>query len=525
MEATLSSDGSSAGAAWRWNLSVPELIEISVARGESKLARSGALAAYTGAHTGRSPKDRFIVAHGASRGHIDWGGFNQPIDVEAFDALLVRAQVHLDGRELFVVDGYVGADPAHTIKVRVIAEYAWHALFARQLFRRPDPRELATFEPEFTLVSAPTFEPLPARDGTRSSTFVGLDLERRKVLICGTEYAGEMKKSIFSAANYLLPMAGVLTMHCSANIDPQGRVALFFGLSGTGKTTLSADEGRALIGDDEHGWSDNGIFNLEGGCYAKCIDLSAEKEPQIYAAIGFGSMLENVVLDGGRNELYDDGSLTENTRAVYPLEFIPGFVEEGRAGHASSVVFLTADAFGVLPPVSVLERKGAMYHFLSGFTSKLAGTEVGLGAEPEATFSTCFGAPFLPLPPVTYAEMLAERIDRHGAKVFMVNTGWTGGPYGEGQRIDLATTRRIVRAATEGALDEIATKRDPIFNLDVPVSCPGVPDQVLDPRSTWASEDAYEAQARALAQRFQKNFESFAGAVPAGVEGAGPELT
>jgi phosphoenolpyruvate carboxykinase (ATP) len=462
------------------------------------------------------------VAHGASKDRIDWGGFNQSIEPEAFDALFGRAEDHLAGRNRYIVDGFVGADPAHTIKVRVVAELAWHALFARQLFRRPTAEELATFEPDFVITSAPTMEAVPERDGTRTSTFVGLDLERRKVLIMGTHYAGEMKKSIFSAANYLFPTEGVLTMHCSANVDTEERVALFFGLSGTGKTTLSADEGRALIGDDEHGWSDSGIFNLEGGCYAKCINLSEEMEPQIYAAIKFGSLLENVVLDDDRVERYEDGSLTENTRAVYPVEFIPGFVEAGRAGHASSVVFLTADTFGVLPPVSILDREAAMYHFLSGFTSKLAGTEVGLGADPEATFSTCFGAPFLPLPPVTYAEMLADRIDRHGAGVFLINTGWTGGAYGEGKRIDLGTTRRIVRAATSGELDDVETRRHPIFHLDVPVSCPGVPRELLDPEAAWGDPARYEAQAVELAEAFEKNFQRFEGQVSPELAAAGP---
>jgi len=504
------------------NLSVPEMIEHALRRNEARLARSGALAAYTGEHTGRSPKDRFIVAHGRSKEQLDWGGFNQPIEPATFDALAERAAKHLEEREVFVVDGFVGADPAYTIEVRVSAELAWHAAFAHQLFRRPRRGELESFEPQFEVVCAPTFKPDPERDGSRSSTFVGLDLERRKVLICGTHYAGEMKKSIFSAANYLYPTRGVLTMHCSANVDGAGNVALFFGLSGTGKTTLSADEGRALIGDDEHGWSDNGIFNLEGGCYAKCIGLSPESEPQIYAAIRFGSMLENVVLDERRRERYDDASITENTRAVYPIEFIPGYVEEGRAGHASTVVFLTADAFGVLPPVSILGREAAMYHFLSGFTSKLAGTEVGLGSDPEATFSTCFGAPFLPLSPFTYAKMLADRIERHGTRVFLVNTGWSGGSFGVGRRIELPTTRSIVRAATTGELNGVETWTHPVFNLEVPAYCPGVDPEMLDPRATWDSAEAYDAQARALAQRFHKNFDRFVGSVPVEVERAGP---
>ena len=504
------------------NLSTPELIERAIARDEGLLARSGALVTSTGERTGRSPKDRFIVSHGRAQELVDWGNVNQPFEPEAFDALFDRIRQHLEGRELFVVDGYVGADPKHQINVRVIAELAWHALFVRQLFRRPTEAELKSFKPDFTVVCAPSFEAVPTRDGTNSEAFIGLDLERRQVLICGTAYAGEMKKSLFATGNYLFPLDGVLPMHCSANVGPSGDVALFFGLSGTGKTTLSADAERRLIGDDEHGWSDNGIFNFEGGCYAKCINLSAEKEPQIFSAIKFGSVVENVVVDDNRDVDYEDSSITENTRAAYPLEFIPGFVPEGRAGHASTIVFLTADAFGVLPPIARLSTDAAMYHFLSGFTAKLAGTEAGLGAEPEATFSTCFGAPFLPLPAATYADMLGQKIARHDAKVFLVNTGWSGGPYGVGKRMDLGYTRAMVRAATAGHLNDMSTRHDPIFNLDVPVTCPGVPDEVLDPQTTWADPDDYESQARALARMFAENFERFKDSVPAEVTKAGP---
>ena len=505
------------------NVSAPQLIELAVARGEGRLSQSGALVTETGARTGRSPRDRFFVAHGRSKDRIDWGQTNQPVEPDVFDALLDRVRSHLEGRDLFVVDGYLGADPDHRIRLRVIVELAWHALFAQQLFRRPERSDLDDFEPDFTVVSAPSFSAVPERDGTNSDAFVGVDLERRQVLICGTYYAGEMKKSLFTAANYLLPVRGVLPMHCSANVGPMGDVALFFGLSGTGKTTLSADPERRLIGDDEHGWSDSGIFNFEGGCYAKCINLSKEKEPQIYRAIRFGSVVENVVVDDETRELdYDDGSLTENTRAAYPLEFIPGFVPEGRAGHAETVMFLTADAFGVLPPISKLTAEGAMYHFLSGFTSKLAGTEAGIGSEPQATFSTCFGAPFLPLSPATYAEMLGERIQRHGTRVFLVNTGWTGGPYGVGRRMEIEHTRALVLAATGGALDGVETRRHPIFNLDVPVSSAGVPDEILDPQSTWADKEAYEVKARELARMFAENFERFVEGVPAEVAKAGP---
>ncbi|MGH2757120.1 MAG: phosphoenolpyruvate carboxykinase (ATP) [Actinomycetota bacterium] len=505
------------------NLSAPELVERAVARGEGVLAHSGALVTTTGARTGRSPKDRFVVSHGRSQELVDWGNVNQPIEADVFDALFDRVRVHLEGRELFVVDGIVGADPGHQIKLRVIAELAWHALFAHQLFRRLTPAQLDGFEPDFVVVSAPTFEAVPQRDGTNSEAFVGLDLDRKQVLVCGTHYAGEIKKSLFSAGNYLFPLQGVLPMHCSANVGKDGDVALFFGLSGTGKTTLSADPERRLIGDDEHGWSDSGIFNFEGGCYAKCINLSEKKEPQIWKAIRFGSVVENVVVDPiSRTVDYEDKTITENTRAAYPLEFIPGFVPEGRAGHAKTIVFLTADAFGVLPPISKLSADAAMYHFLSGFTSKLAGTEAGLGTEPEATFSTCFGSPFLPLKASTYAEMLGNKIAEHGARVFLVNTGWTGGPFGVGKRMDLAYTRAMVDAATSGALNEVDTRQHPIFNLEVPVSCPGVPADVLDPGSTWSDPDAYETKARELARMFADNFERFKDAVPAEVTKAGP---
>ncbi len=396
-------------------------------------------------------------------------------------------------------------------------------MFAQQLFRRPSREELEDFEPEFLSLSSPSFVSVPERDGTRSDTFVGVDLERELVLIVGSGYAGEIKKSIFTSGNYLFPEEGALGMHCSANLGDDDEVALFFGLSGTGKTTLSADPSRRLIGDDEHGWSDNGIFNFEGGCYAKCINLSREKEPEIYDAIRFGSVIENVVIDPVTREPdFDDASLTENTRVAYPLDFISNFVPEGRAGHAKTVVFLTADAFGVLPPISRLSLDGTMYHFLSGFTSKLAGTEAGLGDEPEPSFSTCFGAPFLPLNPGVYAQMLGDRIKKHGTSVFLVNTGWTGGPYGVGQRIDLTHTRAMVNAMTSGALDDVETRRHPIFNVEVPISCPGVPDEVLDPRGTWPDPDKYDAQARELARMFEKNFEQYRSSVPPSVAEAGP---
>lgn len=504
------------------NLSTAELVEHAIKRGEGVLAESGALVTRTGTRTGRSPKDRFLVAHGESKDRIDWGAVNKPIDPEVFDNLEAKGLQHLSGKDVYVVDGFVGADPAHTIKLRVVAELAWHALFCKQLFRRPSNEGLQGFEPEFEVLAVPNLEADPETDGVNSEAFIGLDLERQKVLVVGTHYAGEMKKSLFSAANYLMPIDGVLSMHCSANIGDSGDVALFFGLSGTGKTTLSADPDRRLIGDDEHAWGDNGISNFEGGCYAKCIDLSEKNEPQIWAAIKFGSVVENVVVDQDSREVdYSDGTLTENTRAAYPLEFIPGFVPEGRGGHAETVVFLTADAFGVLPPISKLTREGAMFHFLSGFTSKLAGTEAGV-TEPEATFSTCFGAPFLPLPASVYAEMLGERIEKHNAEVYLVNTGWTGGPYGVGERMSLPHTRAMVKAATSGQLRDVETWRHPIFNLDVPMSVPGVPDEVLDPKSTWAEPEAYDEKARELALMFVKNFERFADSVGDDVVNAGP---
>jgi len=503
------------------NLSVPELVELAIAREEGVLSRSGSLVTLTGERTGRSPKDRFFVEHGESKELIDWGSANQPIAPEQFDALQERARQHLTGRSLFVIDGYIGADPKHQIKLRVVAEMAWHALFAKLLFRRPTPEELQDFEPEFTLLSAPNFQADPQRDGTNSNAFVGIDLERKQVLICGTHYAGEMKKSIFTSANYLFPLQGVLPMHCSANVGSNDDVSLFFGLSGTGKTTLSADPERRLIGDDEHGWGDEGIFNFEGGCYAKCINLSRQNEPQIFNAIRFGSVVENVVLRPDRSVDYDDESITENTRAAYPLENIDNSIPEGRAGHAQTVVFLTADAFGVLPPISKLTPEAAAYHFLSGFTSKLAGTEAGVD-EPQATFSTCFGAPFLPLPPGTYAEMLSELIEKHDAEVYLVNTGWTGGAYGIGERMSLPYTRAMVKAATSGRLREIPTSRHPIFNVNVPETCPGVPDEVLDPRTTWNDGDAYDATARELAGMFVENFKRFQAQVSEGIIAAGP---
>jgi phosphoenolpyruvate carboxykinase (ATP) len=491
-------------------LSVAELVEKVLQRNEGRLTHTGAVAVTTGKYTGRSPKDKYIVEEPSTKQTIDWGPVNQPMEPETFDKLYDKVLDYLMKQdELFVFKGFAGADPKSRLPIQVVNEFAWHNLFVHQLFIRPSAEELAAHEPQFTVICAPNFKADPAVDGTRSEAFIIISFERHTVLIGGTEYAGEMKKSIFSVMNYLLPEQGILPMHCSANVGQEGDVALFFGLSGTGKTTLSADPKRRLIGDDEHGWSSRGIFNIEGGCYAKCINLSREKEPQIFDAIGFGAVLENVVLDDAtRVPNYDDGTLTENTRAAYPIQAIDNIIDPSVAGHPSTIVFLTADAFGVLPPISKLTREQAMYHFLSGYTSKLAGTERGV-TEPEATFSTCFGAPFLPRPAVEYAEMLGQKIAEHNVRVFLVNTGWTGGPYGVGSRMKLAYTRAMVQAAVEGELDNIETVQDPIFGLAIPAHVPGVPDDVLQPQNTWADKQAYEQKAKELAQKFRTNFQKF----------------
>lgn len=491
-------------------LSVPQLVEKATARGEAKLTADGAITAETGKYTGRSPKDKYIVEEASSKDKIDWGNVNRPISSDAFDSLYNKVINHLQAKdEVFVFKGFAGADPASRLSIQVVNEFAWHNLFVHQLFIRPTEEELNAHEAQFTVVSAPSFKADPAVDGTDSETFIILSMEKRIVLIGGTEYAGEMKKSIFSVMNYLLPENGIMPMHCSANVGEDGDVALFFGLSGTGKTTLSADADRKLIGDDEHGWSDNGVFNIEGGCYAKCIDLSAEKEPEIFGAIQFGAVLENVVVDSEtRIPDYDDGSLTENTRAAYPIQNIENIVDPSVAGHPKTIVFLTADAFGVLPPISKLTKEQAMYHFLSGFTSKLAGTERGI-TSPEATFSTCFGSPFLPLHATVYAEMLGKKIDEHDAQVFLVNTGWTGGVYGVGSRMDLKYTRAMVRAALEGKLKDVETETNEVFGLAMPTAIEGVPAEVLNPRNAWTDKVAYDEKANELADLFRENFKKF----------------
>ncbi|KIL43934.1 phosphoenolpyruvate carboxykinase (ATP) [Jeotgalibacillus soli] len=494
------------------NLSVAALVEKVLERKEGTLTSTGAVKAETGAYTGRSPKDKFTVIEPSTKDLIDWGNVNQPISVEAFDQLYTKVMNHLRNLdEVFVFEGFAGADPSSRLPIQVVNERAWHNLFARQLFIRPtaEDKETTSSEAPFTILSAPSFKADPSVDGTRSETFIIVSFERRTILIGGTEYAGEMKKSIFSIMNFLLPQKEILPMHCSANVGYEGDVALFFGLSGTGKTTLSADPDRRLIGDDEHGWSDNGVFNIEGGCYAKCIQLSREKEPQIFDAIRFGSVLENVVLDPITGEAdYNNASLTENTRAAYPLQAMTNIVEPSVAGHPTTIVFLTADAFGVLPPISKLTKEQAMYHFLSGYTSKLAGTERGV-TEPETTFSTCFGSPFLPLRPTVYAEMLGRKMEEHNVQVFLVNTGWTGGAYGTGSRMKLSYTRAMVRAALHGELTNVETTQNGLFGLETPTHIPGVPDHVLVPRFAWPSEEEYEKKATELAEKFKENFKKF----------------
>ncbi|KOS64328.1 phosphoenolpyruvate carboxykinase (ATP) [Lysinibacillus agricola] len=491
-------------------LSVPQLAEKATARGEAMLTVDGAVRAETGKYTGRSPKDKYTVEEESSKDQIDWGKVNRPISSEVFDNLYVKVVKYLKERdELFVFKGFAGADKDSQLSIQVINEYAWHNLFAHQLFIRPTEEELASHVADFTVISAPNFKADPAVDGTASETFIIVSLEKKIILIGGTEYAGEIKKSIFGIMNYLLPQQGILSMHCSSNVGEAGDVALFFGLSGTGKTTLSADPDRKLIGDDEHGWSDNGVFNIEGGCYAKTINLSAEKEPEIYNAIRFGSVLENVAVDPETRVCdYDDGSLTENTRVAYPIQYIENIVDPSVAGHPKTIIFLTADAFGVLPPISKLTKEQAMYHFLSGFTSKLAGTERGV-TEPEPVFSTCFGSPFLPLPATVYAEMLGQKIDEHGAQVFLVNTGWTGGEYGTGSRMKLSYTRAMVRAAIDGKLANVETIQDSVFGLNIPTSIEGVPTEVLNPRDAWADKAAYDKKAAELAGLFNENFKKF----------------
>jgi phosphoenolpyruvate carboxykinase (ATP) len=503
------------------NLSTPQLVETAIARGEATLAANGALVARTGARTGRSPRDKFIVEDATTHGKVHWGRVNQPFPREQFHALLDRVVAHMAERDLYIMDLHSGADPTHQLPVRFLCEYAWHALFVKQLFLRPTPAQLEHYAPRFTVIAAPEFEAIPARDGVRSGTFILTDFTDGIILIGGTKYAGEMKKSIFGVMNYLLPERDVFPMHCSANIGAEGDTALFFGLSGTGKTTLSADPARRLIGDDEHGWSPEGVFNFEGGCYAKCVDLSEEKEPQIFRAIRFGSVLENVVLDP-RTGIpdYTDVRFTENTRAAYPIDFIANAAIPGVGSHPGNVLFLAADAFGVLPPVARLQPDQAMYHFLSGYTAKLAGTEAGLGSEPVPEFSACFGSPFLPLAPGLYAEMLGRRLREHNAQCWLVNTGWSGGGFGVGKRMSLKITRAIVDAILDGTLTQSDYAVEPAFGLSIPTHCPNVPSDILNPRNIWADKHAYDAQATLLASKFEENFRKFN--VPDSIRSAGP---
>ncbi|MCP4164767.1 MAG: phosphoenolpyruvate carboxykinase [Chloroflexi bacterium] len=510
-------------AAW-WNLPTPALYEAATRNREGWMVHMGPLVTRTGQHTGRSPNDRFVVRESTTEDKLWWGNVNRPFEREVFQRIKNRMMTHLEGRQVFVQDCYAGADPEYRMPVRVITETAWHSLFVRNMFiRELDRDKLRDHIPEFTVIQAPSFTANPEEDGTNSQAFIILNFAERTVLIGGSQYAGEMKKSIFSVMNYQMPQRGVLPMHCSANMGSDGDVAIFFGLSGTGKTTLSADTARTLIGDDEHGWSDRGIFNFEGGCYAKVIKLSAKAEPEIYATTRrFGTILENVGYNAHTRRIdLDDASLTENTRAAYPITHIPNASLDGLGGHPQNVIFLTADAFGVMPPISKLTSEQAMYHFISGYTAKVAGTERGI-TEPVPNFSACFGAPFLPLHPFIYAKMLGEKIEKHGSDVWLVNTGWTGGPYGVGKRMEIAYTRAMITAALAGRLDNVETEPDPIFGVHVPVSVPDVPDYVLKPKNTWSDGEAYDVQANKLAGMFVENFKKFQDEVSDEVVAAGP---
>ncbi len=522
----LEAQGIRTAAEVRWNLNSAPLVEHAVQRGEGLLAKDGPLVVRTGKHTGRSAKDKFIVRDATTEDSVWWGEVNRPMDEDAFDRLHEDFLVAIGTKEeLFVADLYGGSQPEHRVKVRVINELAWHNLFIRTLLVRPDPADLPGFEPEYTIIDLPSFRADPRRHGCRSETVIAVNFSKKVVLIGGTAYAGEMKKSVFGLLNFLLPAKSVMPMHCSANIGPQGDTAVFFGLSGTGKTTLSADPNRTLIGDDEHGWSDTAVFNFEGGCYAKMIRLSPEAEPEIYATTKrFGTVLENVVMDPVTRELdFDDPTLAENSRGAYPLDFIPNSSAENMGPPPRNIVMLTADAFGVLPPIARLTPDQAMYHFLSGYTAKVAGTEIGV-TEPEATFSTCFGAPFMPRHPSVYGNLLKERIARGGVDCWLVNTGWTGGKYGVGKRMPIKATRALLNAALDGSLIGAEFRRDPNFGFEVPVSVPGVDQSILDPRSTWADRDEYDRTAAKLVDLFIENFAQFADHVDEGVRQAAPRL-
>jgi len=505
------------------NLQVRKLIDLIAEKNEGILTANGSIAVKTGKYTGRSPDDRFIVDDEQTHNTVDWGKINHPFPDGKFDKLFEKMKRHLEGKEIFIFDGFVGADLEHRLPVRIITDHAWQNLFVRQLFIRPSVEELESHKPEYILLAINDFKAIPEIDGTRTDAFILLNYTKKIVLIGATPYAGEIKKAMFSVMNYTLPLKGVFPMHCSANIGKNGDTALFFGLSGTGKTTLSADSNRMLIGDDEHGWSDRGVFNFEGGCYAKCINLNKEAEPQIWDAIRSGAVLENVVIDNKTMMPdFNDGSLTENTRAAYPLDYIPGAIIPSLGGNPKVVIFLTADAFGVMPPIARLSKEGAMYHFMSGYTSKLAGTERGI-TEPKATFSECFGAPFMSRHASVYAKLLGEKITEHKTVVYLINTGWSGGPYGIGKRMNIKHTRRMVTAALTGELDIVKYRHDDIFNLDVPVTCPDVPPDVLNPRNTWSEKDAYDLSAKKLAQMFVESFKKF-GSVSKEITDAGPQI-
>jgi len=506
-----------------WNLPTPALYEEALKRNEGIVSHLGPLVVRTGQFTGRSPNDKFVVEEKTNKDKIWWGKVNKPYDEDKFEELERRMSSYLQGKDVFVQDCWCGADPEYRMPVRIITQYAWHNLFIRNMFIQAKPDELEDFDPEFVVIDCPGFHANQEIDETNSDIFILVNFEKKKVLIGGTEYAGEMKKSVFSAMNFFLPLKNVMPMHCSANTGPKGDTAVFFGLSGTGKTTLSADASRTLIGDDEHGWSDNGVFNFEGGCYAKVIKLSPEAEPEIYATTRkFGTILENVGIDmANRRVDLDDGSLTENTRAAYPISHIPNASRDGKGGHPENIIFLTADAFGVLPPVSKLTPEQAMYHFLSGYTAKVAGTERGI-TEPQATFSTCFGAPFMTQHPNVYAELLGEKIAKHEVKCWLVNTGWTGGPYGVGHRMKIAYTRAMVNAALDGDLNNVEYETDPIFGLEIPQSCSNVPDEVLNPKNTWTDKAAYDVQAKKLAGMFVENFKQFEDQVSDEIKSAAP---
>ncbi|MCJ8306109.1 MAG: phosphoenolpyruvate carboxykinase (ATP) [Nitrosopumilus sp.] len=483
------------------------MVKLAVERNEGVVNSTGSLSVNTGKYTGRSPDDRFIVFDDVTKDTIDWGKINHQFSSDKFDKLFEKMKAFVDNKELFIFDGFVGADPENRLPIRVINDRVWQNLFGRNLFIRPTNEELENHEPEFTILCINDFVAVPDVDGTRTDVFILIDLTKKIVLIAGTQYAGEMKKSMFGVMNFLMPDRGIFPMHCSANTGDHGDTTLFFGLSGTGKTTLSADPNRKLIGDDEHGWSDNGTFNFEGGCYAKCINLSQEAEPEIWNAIRPGAVLENVILNDTVPD-YDDNALTENTRVAYPLDYIPGAVIPSIGGHPKVIVFLTADALGVLPPVSRLTKEGAMYHFMSGYTSKLAGTERGI-KEPKSVFSECFGAPFMPRSASVYAKLLGEKINQHNTVVYLVNTGWSGGPYGIGKRIKIKYSRAMITAALSGKLDSVKYRHDDTFNLDIPTAIDDVPSEVLDPKNTWIDKEAYDDSAKKLSQMFVENFKKF----------------